>query len=155
MNPPFVSYIDIIDSDLYFRASRHSGAIRKGIEASWSPDPGNNLASCRYRQWAVAWALPGSTPYSPSPSSKKWRLLASRCVRSSLEECGTGYSCEQGDLVAFFAGCKCGLFPVCRANANPPAADIPEQDSEEPGELTCPDSAFYRVLQWTIILVCE
>ena len=34
MNPPFVSYIDIIDSDLYFRASRHSGAIRKGIEAS-------------------------------------------------------------------------------------------------------------------------
>jgi len=31
---PFVSYIDIIDSDLHFRASRHSGAIRKGIEAS-------------------------------------------------------------------------------------------------------------------------
>ena len=154
MNPPFVSYIDIIDSDLYFRASRHPGAIRKGIEAS-----GVQIQEIiLHPADIVSGRSPGRFPAArlihrvPRPRSGGfWHQdVYARAWRNA--ELGTRANKETSshslqDVSA--------ASPVCRANANPPAADIPEQDSEEPGELTCPDSAFYRVLQWTIILVCE
>ena len=81
-------------------ADRHELLWRRLHDPRGAPDHATakeRLSSFRYRPWAVAWPFPAARPTmrpngrwadSPRLWPRKWRRLASRCVRSNPAACG-------------------------------------------------------------------